>query len=153
MPGISRPDTIGDARSTASADDCRKSCRFARLVRQPRPCAPMPSGDLRGHAACSSDAKDWRKAMALETLRQVAMRSMPFDISEDDRDYNATLLLRAAGLIAGLLVSELAGEARSSGSPVLRVLAVTAKGRKALECGREDPETPDVGSRASGLRL
>jgi hypothetical protein len=149
MPGISRPETIGDVRSTASADDCRKSCRLAVL----RPSAPMPSSDLRGHAACSSEAKDWRKAMALEILRQVTMRSMPFDIREGDRDYNAMLLLRAAGLVAGLLVKESAGEARSTHSPVLRVLAVTSKGRRALECGREDPETPDVGSRASGPRL
>jgi hypothetical protein len=79
--------------------------------------------------------------MSIELLRQAAARSMPFDVVEGDAHFDTVLLLRAAGLVAALSLRVPVPGMPLPSAWVLRVLAITPRGRRAMACGIDEPET------------
>lgn len=92
----------------------------------------------RGHdlIAVARDAVRLREvATELERAHGVSVTVLPADLTRDD-EVDRGLLLREAGLVAAFRVQPADG--RASG-PVLRVLAVTERGRRVLQADQDAP--------------
>lgn len=72
--------------------------------------------------------------MCLNLLNDLNRTALPVDLTRDD-EIDRGLLLRSAGLVAGLVVKPADGDAPR----LLRVLAITARGKRVLRDARRIP--------------
>lgn len=73
--------------------------------------------------------------MCLSLLNQLSRTPLPANLTRDD-EVDRGLLLREAGLVAAFRVQPADGQAPG---PVLRVLAVTERGRRVLQADHDAP--------------